>query len=210
VPGAPNSPPKPTPEAPSSAPVPEPPEKKVLRRLVPSRVTLLLDLWKGAPSPDLTGPYEKAEATFAAGDFAGALSALDQLSVRFAEPRWPILPEPFRSLRVYIFAPMPPHWNPDHALPPPEKDAKQARKTADEQLALARGSIAWAAAHGIDTTDLAPKVEAAAARLAEPDNLTGFYAEIDPVWTGLHGRLPAPKSATVRAAPPPAAEVEEA
>jgi hypothetical protein len=210
VPGAPNSPPKTTAPPPSAAPAPEPPEKKVLRRLVPSRVTLLLDLWKGAPSPDLTGPYEMAEAAFAQGDFAGALSALDRLSVRFAEPRWPILPEPFRSLRVFIFAPMPPHWNPDHALPATEKDAKQARKTAEEQLALARGSLAWASAHGIDASDLAPKVDAAAVHLAEPDGLVPFYAEIDAVWTGLHGRLPAPKGAAARAPPPAAAEVEEA
>ncbi len=210
MPGAPNSPPKPAPEPPSAAPVGDPPEKKVLRRLVPSRVTLLLDLWKGAPSPDLTGPYEKAEATFASGDFSGALSALDQLSVRFAEPRWPILPEPFRSLRVVIVAPMPPHWNPDHTLAAPEKDAKAARATASDQLALARASLAWAAAHGIDTGDLAPLAESAASRLGESADLAAFYEPIDAVWTGLHGRLPAPKSGTARAPPAPAAEAEEA
>jgi len=175
------------------------------------RVTLLLDMWKGAPSPDLTGPFEKAEAAFAQGDFAAALTSLDRLSVRFAEPRWPIIPEPFRSLRVFIFAPMPPHWNPDHALPPPEKDAKKARKTAEEQLALARGCLDWAAAHSIDTAELTPKLEVAATHLAEPGGLAAFYEQIDAIWSGLHGRLPAPKSATVRPAPAAAAaEPEEA
>jgi len=210
MPGAPNSPPKKTPEVPSPLVVPEPPEKLALRRLVPMRVTLLLDMWKGAPSPDLTGPFEKAETDFAHGDFAAALTSLDRLSVRFAEPRWPIIPEPFRSLRVFIFAPMPPHWSPDHALPPPEKDAKKARKTAEEQLALARGSLAWAAAHGIDTADLTPKLEAAATHFADPSGLALFYEQIDAIWSHLHGRLPAPKSSTPRAAPAPAAEAEEA
>lgn len=206
MPGAPNSPPKTTPEVPAASMVAEPPEKVALRRLVPMRVTLLLDMWKGAPSPDLTGPFEKAETAFAQGDFATALTSLDRLSVRFAEPRWPIIPEPFRSLRVFIFAPMPPNWNPDHALPPPEKDAKKVRKTATEQLALARGSLDWAAAHGIGTTDLAPKLEAATTHFADPSGLAPFYEQIDAIWTGLHGRLPIPKGATVRAAPAAAEE----
>ena len=210
MPGAPNRPPETTPEPPKAPPVVEPPEKKVLRRLVPTRVTLLLDLWKGAPSPDLTGPYEKAEAAFAGGDFPAALSALDVLSVRFAEPRWPTVPEPFRRLRVPIKAPVPPHWDPDHALPPPEKDAKAARRAADDQLALARGSVTWAAAHGVETTDLAPRVDAAAAGLAGSGDLAPFYEEIDAIWTGLHGRLPTPKGTTARAPPVAAAEPEEA
>ncbi|MGA8536079.1 MAG: hypothetical protein WB789_01645, partial [Thermoplasmata archaeon] len=94
--------------------VPETPERRALRRLAPSRVALRLDQWKGAPSPDLLTPFEKAEAAYTAGDYTAALQALDQLSIRFAEPRWPTLPEPFRRLRVPIPAPMPPHWDPEH------------------------------------------------------------------------------------------------
>jgi hypothetical protein len=209
MPGAPNSPPKTAPVVSAPAAL-EPPEKVALRRLVPMRVALLLDMWKGAPHADLTGPFERAETEFAQGDFAAALTSLDRLSVRLAEPRWPILPEPFRFLRVVIFAPMPPHWNPDHALPPPEKDAKKARKTAEEQLALARGSLDWAAAHGIDTADLTPRLEAAATHFADPNGLAPFYEQIDALWTALHGRLPAPKSTAGRAPPAAAAEVEEA
>src|SRR5208282_5581548 len=120
MPGAPNRPPEKAPEAPTAPPFHETPGQKALRRLVPTRVALLLDTWKGAPSPELVGPFQKAEAAFA--------------QVDFAEPRWTTLPEPFRLLRVAIFAPMPPSWDPDHALPASEKDAKKARKTADEQL----------------------------------------------------------------------------
>jgi len=139
MPGRPNKPPDIEPPPPSLAPIPEPPDKKALRRLVPTHVALLLETWKGAPSPDLTGPFGKAETAFASGDFAAALSSLDLLSVRFAEPRWPTLPEPFRLLRVPIPTPVPPHWDPDHALAAAEKDAKKARKSAEDQLALARG-----------------------------------------------------------------------
>ena len=193
MPGAPNRPPEKAPEAPTSPPFHETPDQKALRRLVPTRVALLLDTWKGAPSPDLTGPLHKAEAAFAQGDFAAALTSLDLLSVRFAEPRWTTLPEPFRLLRVTIVAPVPPHWDPDHKLSVAEKEAKKARATAEEQLALARGSLAWAAGHGINTADLAPRLEAAAARLSDPAGLVSYYAEIDAIWTGLHGRLPVPK-----------------
>jgi hypothetical protein len=175
-------------------PVPETPREKALRRLVPTRVALLLDTWKGPLSPDLSGPYAKAETAFAQGDYSTALSALDLLSVRFAEPRWPTLPEPFRLLRVTIPAPVPPHWDPDHKLSPPEKDAKKARKTAQEQLELARGSVAWASVHGVPTADLAPKLEAAAEHLTSPSGLAPFYGEIDTIWNGLRGRLPLPKA----------------
>lgn len=210
MPGAPNRPPEKTPEVPLTPPVPEPPEKLALRRLVPTRVTLLLDTWKGAPNPDLVGPYQKAEATFAEGDFAGSLSALDRLSVRFAEPRWPTIPEPFRLLRVPIKAPVPPHWDPDHALAAPEKDAKKARATAEDQLALARGCLAWAGTHGVEAADLAPRIDAAAGHLADPAGFGAFYEQIDAIWTGLHGRLPAPKGGAAPAPAAAAAEVEEA
>lgn len=182
----------------------------MLRRLVPMHVTLLLDVWKGAPSPDLTGPFEKAEAAFAAGDFAAATTALDLLSVRLAEPRWPTTPEPFRLLRVPIKAPVPPHWDPDHALSAGDKDSKKQRTTAEDQLALARGAVAWAAAHGVDASDLGSVVEGASAHLAEPADLRSFYEGIDGLWASLRGRLPRPKNAAVRAAPPAAAEAEEA
>ncbi len=56
MPGAPNRPPENAPAAPVTPALSEPPEKKALRRLVPSRLTLLLDIWKGAPSTDLTVP----------------------------------------------------------------------------------------------------------------------------------------------------------
>jgi len=209
MPGAPNRPPEKTPEVPVVPAAPVPPERLALRRLVPTRVALLLDTWKGGPSPELTTPFRKAEDAFGKADYPAALQALDLLSVRFAEPRWTTLPEPFRFLRVPIAAPVPPHWDPDHALSPPEKEAKKSRKTADEQLALARGSLAWAGAHGVDTSDLAPRLEAATARLAESAGLPRFYEEIDAIWSGLHGRLPAPKGGPV-AAPPAAAEPEEA
>ena len=210
MPGRPNKPPDIEPPPPSLVPIPEPPEKKVLRRLVPTRVALLLDTWKGAPSPELTGPLGKAEAAFASGDYAAALTSLDLLSVRFAEPRWTSLPEPFRFLRVPIPAPVPPHWNPDHDLPAAEKDAKKARRVAEEQLALARGSVAWSAQHGVETSDLAPRLDSASARLAEPAGLGPFYDEIDALWTGLHSRLPAPKSGHAPTAAPAAADPGEA
>jgi len=210
MPGAPNRPPEKTEATPPTPPVAEPPEKKALRRLVPTRVALLLDQWKGAPSPDLTGPYAKAEAAFASGDYSASLTSLDLLSVRLAEPRWPTLPDPFRLLRVPIPAPVPPHWDPDHKLAAAEKDAKKARKAAEDQLALARGSVAWAAAHGVTTADLAPKLDVAAGHLADPTGLTPFYSEVDAVWTGLYGRLPALKAAVVPARPPSTAETKEA
>jgi hypothetical protein len=187
-------------------PVPEPPEKKVLRRLTPSRVALLLDLWMGRIDADIMGPFEKAEAAYARGDFGGALAALDVLSVRFAEPRWPTLPDPFRLLRVPIPAPVPPHWDPDHALPVPEKDSKKARKAADEQLALARASVDWAGSHGVAVADLLPRIEAATAHLADPSGLVTFYGEVDLVWAELHRRLPLPKAGAAPKAPAGAEE----
>jgi hypothetical protein len=206
MPGAPNRPPENAPPPPPPNPVAEAPDKKVLRRLAPSRIALLLDQWKGAPNADLTTPFEKAEAAYAAADYPNALSALDLLSVRFAEPRWTTLPEPFRFLRVPIFAPMPPSWNPDNALAPAERDAKKARTFAEEQLALATGSLAWAAAHQIDVTDLAPKVEEARTIFGTEGGSDGFYERIDPVWEALRLRAPLPKSSTPRPtlAPAPA------
>ena len=190
----------------------KPRQQLALRRLTPSRVALLLDLWKAGPSPDLLGPYDKAELAFASADYPACSTALDQLSVRFAEPRWPTLPEPFRRLRVAIPAPMPPHWDPDHALPPPEKDARRARRSADDQLALATGSVAWASARSIPTEDLAPKLEEAKTILGTEGVSPAFYERIDAIWAALRERVPRPRSPTARPAPTAsaAAEPEEA
>ncbi len=212
MPGAPNRPPDTTPAAPAPPPVPETPQQRVLRRLAPCRVALLLDLWKGAPNADLMTPFDKAEAAFVAGDFPNATSALDGLSVRFAEPRWPTIPEPFRFLRVPIPAPMPPSWDPDHALPAPEKDARRARRAADEQLALAEGSVAWMSAHSIDTADLVPRLADAKTVLATEGVVPAFYERIDAVWEAVRSRVPLPKAPgnrAVPAAPAPAARASE-
>ncbi len=207
MPGAPNRPPEAPPEAPPPPSVPESPLQKDLRRLAPSRIALLLDLWKGAPNPDLLGPFDRAEKAFATGDYSACATALDQLSVRLAEPRWPSLPEPFRRLRVPIPAPMPPHWDPDHALPGPEKEARRARRAAEDQLALAAGSLDWAAAHGLAAGDLAPRLEEAKTLLGTEGPSGAFYERIDAIWSAVRERCPLPHGAPVRAAPaaaPPA------
>ncbi|HTT14755.1 MAG TPA: hypothetical protein VMG81_03130 [Thermoplasmata archaeon] len=204
MPGAPNRPPENAPAAPAPPPVPVSARFRALSRLAPSRVALLLDPWKGAPSPELLQPFEKAEAAFEHGDFDNASSALDLLSVRFAEPRWPTLPEPFRSLKVPIPAPMPPHWNPDHALGPAEREARRARREADEQVALAAGSLAWAAGHGVDLTDLARPLDEARAILGSEGVVPGYYERMETVWDGVRQRCPRPKGAAGRAPAPPA------
>jgi hypothetical protein len=210
MPGAPNRPPETTPAPPPAPPVPETPAQRALRRLAPSRVALLLDAWKGAPSAELTTPFDRAEAAFAAGDFPNALSALDLLSVRFAEPRWPTLPEPFRQLRVPIPAPMPPHWDPEHALPVPEKEARRARRAAEEQVALAEASVAWMSAHQIDTADLAPRIAEAKALLGTEGVVPALYERLDVVWDAVRARVPLPKTTAGRPAPPPAPAAAEA
>ncbi len=210
MPGAPNRPPETTPAPPPVAPVAEPPDRRPLRRLAPSRVALLLDLWKGAPSPELVVPFDKAEAAFAAGDFPTATNSLDLLAVKFAEPRWPTLPEPFRNLRVPIPAPMPPHWDPEHDLAPPEKEARRARREAEQQLALAGGTLTWAAGHGVDLADVAPGVEEAKAILAAEGPVAGFYERVDRVWDAVRARVPRPKAASARPTPPAAAAPAEA
>ena len=192
MPGAPNRPPEGA-GAPTPPPLPDPPEAKVLRRLVPSHVALLQDLWKGAVPAEVLTPFDKALVAFRSGDFAGAASALDQLSIRFAEPRWPTLTEPYRRLRVAIPAPVPPHWDPDHGLAAPEKEARQRRRAADDQLALAEASVRWAAGHGVSAEPLERELTAARAALGEagvppPE----FYTALDALWTGLEAQLPPP------------------
>jgi hypothetical protein len=185
--------------------------QRALSRLAPARVALLWAGWMGAPSPELLAPFDKAEAAFDAGDFANATSALELLSVRFAEPRWPTLPEPFRLLRVAIPAPMPPHWNPDNALGPAEREAKRARREADDQVALAAGSLAWASAHQVDVADLGRPLEEARAILTTEGVRPEFYARIEIVWDGLRTRAPRPQGAKGRApAPAPEPEASEA
>ncbi len=210
MPGAPNRPPEATPPPPPV--VVTAPDRKVLRRLVPTHVTLLLDTWKGPLSPDLVVPFEKAETAFAASDFPAATSALDVLSVRFAEPRWPTIPEPFKLLRVPIPAPMPPSWDPEHALPAPDKDVRRARKEAETQLALATGCVAWAAQHGVAADDLKPLLDSARTALDAGGVPPAFHEGIDALWTALRPRLPRPKGSGARAAPvtAPESEPEEA
>jgi hypothetical protein len=202
MPGAPNRPPEPA-AVPVPPPAPDPPDVRLLRRLVPSHVALLLESWKGGPPPEVLGPFERAEAAFGSADFAGAGTALDQLSIRFAEPRWPTLVEPFRRLRVPTPAPTPPHWDPDHGVPAAEKEARRARRTAEEQLELAAASVAWASAHGLPTADLAGLLASARSALAEPGVPPGFYRAVDPLWRELRTRLPRPQRGGKPAAPPP-------
>ena len=203
MPGAPNRPPEPTPAVPPSAPVVEPPERRALRRLAPSRVALLLDLWKGAPSPDLLGPYDRAEAAFGAEDYPTCLQALDLLSVRLHEPRWPSLPVPFRPLRVAIPHPQPPSWDPDQALPATEREARRARREAEEQVGLARASVEWAGAHQVPVGDWPARIDAAAALLATGSAPSEIYAQLDPLWEGVRQRLPHPRAPAGRPASPP-------
>ncbi|HTW55419.1 MAG TPA: hypothetical protein VMG36_03100 [Thermoplasmata archaeon] len=208
MPGAPNRPPERTDEPAPPAPVAEPADRPLRRRLIASHVALLQDGWKGAPSPELIVPFEKAEAALAAGDLPTATTALDQLSIRFAEPRWPTLPAPFRDLRVAIPAPMPPHWDPESKLEPAARDAVRARRAAEGQLLLAEASVAWAGRHGLAADDLAAPLAEAKALLAEGGVPAGYYDRLDRVWTTLAGRLPRPKASTAR--PAPAAESAEA
>jgi len=192
MPGAPNRPPEaaPPPPPPSAG---DPPEVKLLRRLVPAHVALLQESWKGTVPPEVAAPFDRAEAAFVARDFGAATSALDLLSIRFAEPRWPTLAEPFRRLRVPIPAPVPPHWDPDHGVPTAEKEARRARRHAEEQLALAEASVAWASAHGVRTDDLQETVAAARSGLSTPGIAPAFYPAVDRIWGELRGRLPPPR-----------------
>jgi hypothetical protein len=198
MPGAPNRPP--TSSAPLATALPaEQAARGVLRRLTPSRVALNLEIWKGPISPDLAVPFEKADGSYRAGDFPGAEAALDKLSVRFAEPRWPSLPEPFRRLRVTIPRPQPPQWDPEHALDAGQKQERQQQRAADNQLALLDGSLLWAEQRAIPVEDLRALAEAAHA--AQPAGSPEFWEAVDRAWLGLLDRLPLPKGI---AAPPAA------
>jgi hypothetical protein len=213
MPGAPNRPPEPTPENPPKVAVVDTPQQKALRRVAPARVALLLDLWKGSPPSDIVVPFDKAEAAYGAADYPGALNALDQLAIRFAEPRWPTMPMPFRELRVTIPAPMPPQWDPEFSLSPEERESRRRRRFADSQLALAEGVVAWARAKGIDLGDSADQVAAAKEKLAATGPDEAFFGPLDLVWTRVRESVPRPKAAVPRAPaarPAPASEPEEA
>lgn len=201
MPGAPNRPPE------TDAPPPPPPsagtpEERVLRRLGPCRIALHLDLWKGAPSKELVQPLQSAEAAFAAGDLPHAESALDQLAVRFAEPRWPTLPSPFKGLRQEIPAPTPPHWDPEHGLAPAEREGRKLHRYAELQLKLAEASVDWAGAHGIAVDDLGTPLAEARRRFPHEGGSWAYWAEIDRIWTALRERVPMP-GATPAARPAP-------
>ncbi len=211
MPGAPNRPPTNTPPAPTAPPIPVPPEKKVLRRLAPARVALSLDIWRNAPSPDLVAPLERAETAYTGGDWREAESQLDALAVRLHEPRWPTIPEPFRSLRVSIPFPQPPQWNPELQMTPAEREALHARKTAELQLALARSSVEFARTKNLNVSDLEDPIERAAAALGASGVDPAFYESLDPVWEAIRARVPMPKPPATRpATPAPAPGPEEA
>ncbi len=208
MPGAPNRPPE-------IAAAPSPPsadthERRVLRRLVPSRVALSLDLWKGAPSPELIAPLQSAETAYSHGDWREAESRLDALSVRLAEPRWPTLPEPFRHLRVSIPAPQPPQWDPEFTLSAEVKEARKAGRALETQVALARASVEWAQKKGIDVADLIGPIATAAEKQAAGAPPADVYLVVDPIWEALRARVPIPKPPAARVAAPPPTTPEPA
>jgi hypothetical protein len=212
MPGGPNRPPEV--EAAKEAPAPAAataPDRRTLRRLVPMRVALRLDLWKNGPSAELLTPLAGAEEAFRAGDFSTADGFLDSLAIRLAEPRWPTLPEPFRSLRVPIPTPQPPHWDPEHALSAADKEARQARRVAERQVRLARASLEAEARRGTSVDDLRPLLSEAEGALG-PDASSpseAFYAALDRIWASLCERVPMPTSAAAARAPPPVVAAAE-
>jgi len=214
MPGAPNKPPPI--EAPPAAMSPPAGDKRqhVLRRLAPARLVLRLSIWRGGPNVDLVKPLERVAATLAAGEFPDAEKALDQFSVRLAEPRWPTIPEPWIRLRTAIPAPQPPHWDPDFKLTPADREAKKNREWARNQLLLAKGALELAPSLGVDLTDVQSCV-AEAQTVFDRDGATDeFWALLDRLWDAVQSRVPLPSPAAARAAPPaklpPGIEPEEA
>jgi hypothetical protein len=201
MPGAPNRP-LDIAEAPPP-PIAVAPERKALRRLAPCRVALNLEMWKGAPSAELVDPLVRAEAAFEKGDLVNAEQALDQLSVRFAEPRWPTMPTPFRDLRVAIPAPMPPHWDADFTADAPEKDRRKLRRLADLQIALVKATAAYAAKRGLVADDLTTHATEAEAILASAGADDAFWTHVDAVWTAVRERFPMPTRGGTRPLPVP-------
>jgi hypothetical protein len=214
MPGAPNKPPDiEAPPAPASPPSGDK-RQHAFRRLAPDRLVLRLPIWRGAPNADLVKPLERAAATLAAGEFPDAEKALDQFSVRLAEPRWPTIPEPWVRLRVPIPAPQPPHWDPDFKLAPGDREAKKNREWAQTQLRLAKGTLELAPSLNVDLTDVQSCV-AEAQTIFDRDGATpDFWAPLDRLWEAVESRVPLPSPAAARAAPPaklpPGIEPEEA
>jgi hypothetical protein len=201
MPGAPNKPP----ESASAPPAPVPAgAAPVLRRLVPSRIALRLDSWRKPLSAELLDPYLSAEAALGRGEAELASSYLDQLAIRFAEPRWPTLPAGFRSLAVKVIRPQPPHWDPEHKLSPEEKESKRKQRELSTHLELLTTAIDVETSKGTPTADLAPDREAAGAASSAGD-APGFWAAADRIWAALRERVPvpsaAPKAPAARAEP---------
>jgi hypothetical protein len=205
MPGAPNRPP----EMDTAVPVQDPTARRLLRKMAPMRVALHLDVWKSAPSSELVVLLERAESNLASGDFVTAQNNVDQLAIRFAEPRWPTMPIPFKSLRVEIPPPTPPHWNPEHALAPADKELKRLAREGETHVALARATIAWAPKHQIELADVAPTVERAQATLAAGGPTEPFWVDIDAFWQTVRDRVPMPKSTGKAAGPAKAASPAE-
>ena len=214
MPGAPNKPPEI--EAPPAPTVPPAGNKlqHALRRLAPDRLVLRLAIWRGAPNVDLVKPLERAATMLAAGEFPDAEKALDQFSVRLAEPRWPTIPEPWVRIRVPIPAPQPPHWDPDFKLAPADREAKRNREWAQTQLLLAKGALDLAPSLPLDLTDVHSCVAEAQAIFDREGATAEFWAPLDRLWDAVQSRVPLPTPAVVRTAPPaklpPGIEPEEA
>lgn len=214
MPGAPNKPPPiEGPPAPPAPPVGDR-MQHALRRLAPDRMVLRLPIWRGAPSVDLVKPLERVAAMLATGEFPDAEKALDQFSVRLAEPRWPTIPEPWVRLRVTILAPAPPHWDPDFKLTPAERDAKRAREWAETQLLLGKATLELAPSLSLDLTDVQSCVAEAQTVFEREGATAAFWAPLDRLWGAVQSRVPLPSPAPARATPaaklPPGIEPEEA
>jgi hypothetical protein len=202
MPGAPNRPP----EVEPTVPVADPNALRVVRRLGAARIALRLDLWKGAPSPELVQPLERAEASFTAGNLSEALSQLDLLAVRFAEPRWPSLPVPFKGLRVEIPPPTPPHWHPEHGLAPAERESRRLAREAELHRDLTQATLTWAAQHSVPLDDQAAHLEQAKALLISTGPSDAYWTEVDAIWQAVRSRVPMPKPSGKVAPAAPASE----
>jgi hypothetical protein len=163
---------------------------------------------------DLVRPLERVAATLAAGEYPDAEKALDQFSVRLAEPRWPTIPEPWARLRVPIPAPQPPHWDPDFQLAPADREAKKNREWSRTQLLLANGALELAPSLHVDLTDVQSGVAEAQVIFDREGPTPDFWTSLDRLWEAVENRVPLPTPAPSRTAPPaklpPGIEPEEA
>lgn len=214
MPGAPNKPPEiDAPLSPQATPGSDK-RQHAVRRLAPDRLILRLPIWRGAPHTDLVKPLERVATMLEAGEFPDAEKALDQFSVRLAEPRWPTIPEPWARLRVSIPAPQPPHWDPDHKLSPADRETKKNQEWARTQLLLAKGALELAPSLPLDLTDVQSAVSEAQAIFDREGPSAEFWMPIDRFWEAVQSRVALPAPASTRAAPPaklpPGIEPEEA